>query len=77
VNSTIAPVEDTPQDAPAKKLVKVSVTIDEAEFDRDIDNAFRAIGKEVKLPGFRQGKVRYAMQSRSIWPTLCATTTSI
>ena len=39
--STIAPVEDTPEDAPAKKLVKVSVTIDEAEFDRDIDTAFR------------------------------------
>jgi trigger factor len=65
VNSTIAPVEDTPQDAPAKKLVKVSVTIDEAEFDRDIDNAFRAIGKEVKLPGFRQGKVpRKVLEAR-------------
>src|SRR5438094_239863 len=40
--STIEPVVDTPEDAPAKKLVKLSVTIDEAEFDRDIDNAFQA-----------------------------------
>src|SRR3954469_13582294 len=63
--STIEPVVDTPEDAPAKKLVKLSVTIDEAEFDRDIDNAFRAIGKEVRLPGFRQGKVpRKVLEAR-------------
>ena len=65
MNSTIAPVEDTPEDAPAKKLVKLSVTIDEAEFDRDIDMAFRTIAKEVKLPGFRQGKVpRKVLEAR-------------
>jgi trigger factor len=65
VNSTIEPVVDTPEDAPARKLVKVSVTIDESEFDRDIDNAFRAIAKEVKLPGFRQGKVpRKVLEAR-------------
>src|SRR4051794_8440670 len=63
--STIEPVVDTPEDAPAKKLVKLSVTIDEAEFDRDIDNAFRAIGREVRLPGFRQGKVpRKVLEAR-------------
>ncbi len=56
---------DTPEDAPAKKLVKVSVTIDEAEFDRDIDMAFRTIAKEVKLPGFRPGKVpRKVLEAR-------------
>ncbi len=65
MNSTIAPVEDIAQDAPVKKLVKVSVTIDEAEFDRDIDTAFRNIAKEVKLPGFRQGKVpRKVLEAR-------------
>ncbi|MEP7048670.1 MAG: trigger factor, partial [Ilumatobacteraceae bacterium] len=65
MNSTIEPVVDTPEDAPAKKLVKLSVTIDEAEFDRDIDMAFRTIGKEVKLPGFRQGKVpRKVLEAR-------------
>jgi trigger factor len=56
---------DTPEDAPAKKLVKLSVTIDEAEFDRDIDTAFRTIGREVKLPGFRPGKVpRKVLEAR-------------
>jgi trigger factor len=65
VNSTIAPVVDIPEDAPAKKLVKVSVTIEEAEFDRDIDAAFRTIAKEVKLPGFRPGKVpRKVLEAR-------------
>jgi trigger factor len=63
--STIAPVEDNPEDAPVKKLVKVSVTIDEAEFDRDIDAAFRTIAKEVKLPGFRPGKApRKVLEAR-------------
>lgn len=63
--STIEPVVDTPEDAPAKKLVKLSVTIDESEFDRDIDTAFRTIAKEVKLPGFRQGKVpRKVLEAR-------------
>jgi trigger factor len=56
---------DTPEDAPVKKLVKLSVTIDESEFDRDIETAFRTIGKEVKLPGFRPGKVpRKVLEAR-------------
>ncbi|HZY09199.1 MAG TPA: trigger factor family protein, partial [Ilumatobacteraceae bacterium] len=66
--STIEHVEETSEDAPdapAKKFVKLSVTIDEAEFDRDIDNAFKAIAREVKLPGFRQGKVpRKVLEAR-------------
>ena len=36
--------------------VKVYVEIDEAEFETDIESAFRAIAREVKLPGFRNGK---------------------
>ena len=36
--------------------VKVYVEVDEAEFDKDIDAAFKAIAREVKLPGFRNGK---------------------
>jgi trigger factor len=63
--STIAPVDDNSEATPLKKLVKVSVTIDEAEFDRDIDTAFKTIGKEVKLPGFRPGKVpRKVLEAR-------------
>lgn len=36
--------------------VKVSVSIDETEFDKDIDLAFKRIAQEVNLPGFRRGK---------------------
>ena len=36
--------------------VKLYVEVDEAEFDADIDRAFKLIAKEVRLPGFRPGK---------------------
>jgi trigger factor len=36
--------------------VKVSVEVDEKEFERDLDAAFRRIAREVRLPGFRPGK---------------------
>ena len=36
--------------------VKLSVEIDEVEFDRNIDKAFRKIANEIRIPGFRQGK---------------------
>src|SRR5690606_20765113 len=36
--------------------VKLYVEVDEAEFDKDIDAAFKTIAREVKLPGFRNGK---------------------
>jgi trigger factor len=48
VKSTLAPLEGN--------KVKLSVEVDEAEFDRDIDAAFKKIAKEVRLPGFRPGK---------------------
>ena len=64
MRSTIEPVE-APDDAPAKKLVKLSVTVEEDEFDRDIDQAFRKIAKEVRLPGFRAGKApRRVLEAR-------------
>lgn len=36
--------------------VKVNVEVDEAEFEREVDAAFKRIAKEVRLPGFRPGK---------------------
>lgn len=45
--------------------VKLSVSIDETEFDRDIDKAFRRIAREVRIPGFRAGKVpRRVLEAR-------------
>lgn len=36
--------------------VKLSIEIDEQEFEKDIDAAFRKIAREVRIPGFRPGK---------------------
>jgi trigger factor len=45
--------------------VKVYVEVEEAEFDRDIDKAFKLLAKEVNLPGFRAGKVpRKVLEAR-------------
>lgn len=77
MKSTIEPAEDTRQPAPnaegeaggeaptPRRLVKLSVVIDEVDFDRDIDQAFRKIGREATLPGFRAGKVpRKVLEAR-------------
>ena len=45
--------------------VKVYVEVEEAEFDHDIDRAFKTLAKEVNLPGFRAGKVpRRVLEAR-------------
>src|SRR3954471_569247 len=45
--------------------VKLYVEVDEAEFDRDIDLAFKTIAREVNLPGFRNGKApRRVLEAR-------------
>ncbi len=48
MKSAIAPLEGN--------KVKLSIEVDEAEFERDVDAAFRKIAREVRLPGFRPGK---------------------
>ena len=37
--------------------VKLTVEVDEKEFDAAVDEAFRRISKQVQIPGFRPGKV--------------------
>ncbi len=45
--------------------VLLTVEIDETDFDRDIDSAFSKIAREVRLPGFRQGKApRRVLEAR-------------
>ncbi len=45
--------------------VKLYVEVDEAEFDHDIDRAFKLIAREVNLPGFRAGKApRKVLEAR-------------
>ena len=48
MKSTVEPLEGN--------KVKLSVEVDETEFEPEVDAAFRRIAQEVKLPGFRPGK---------------------
>ncbi len=57
MKSTVEPLEGN--------KVKVSVEVDETEFDKAIDDAFRKIAREVRIPGFRPGKApRQILQAR-------------
>jgi trigger factor len=55
MKSTVEPLDKT-EGNEGRTLVKLSVEVDEAEFDRDMDAAFRKIAREVRIPGFRPGK---------------------
>ncbi len=45
--------------------VKLSVEIDEQEFEKALDTAFRKIAREVRIPGFRPGKApRRVLEAR-------------
>ncbi len=46
--------------------VKLSVEIEEAEFEKSIDAAFRKIAREVRLPGFRPGKAPRRVLERHV-----------
>ncbi len=48
MKSSVAPLEGN--------KVKLSVEVDEAEFDKALDAAFRKIAREVRIPGFRPGR---------------------
>jgi trigger factor len=36
--------------------VKLSVEVEDAEFDKAVDAALRKVAREVRIPGFRPGK---------------------
>ncbi|MEZ5341983.1 MAG: trigger factor [Acidimicrobiales bacterium] len=45
--------------------VKVTVEVEAAEFDKDLDSAFKVLAREVRLPGFRPGKApRKVLEAR-------------
>ena len=45
--------------------VKVVVDVEESEFEKDLDAAFKRLAKEVRLPGFRPGKApRKVLEAR-------------
>lgn len=41
--------------------VKLSITVDSAEFEKQVDAAFKRIAREVNVPGFRRGKAPRAL----------------
>ena len=62
MKSTLEPLEGEE----GRQLVKLSVEVDEAEFDKDLDAAFRKIAREVRIPGFRPGKApRRVLEART------------
>jgi trigger factor len=62
VKATIEPLEGN--------KVKVSVEVDEAEFDKAVDAAFRKIAREVRVPGFRPGKAPRKVLERRLGPSV-------
>ena len=40
-----------------RHTVRLSVEVAPEEFSRDLDRAYRKVAGEVKIPGFRKGKV--------------------
>ena len=38
-------------------VVKLTIEIPVEEFDQDLDRTYRDISKQVKIPGFRKGKI--------------------
>ena len=62
MNSTLETLEDN--------KVKLSVTIDEAEFEPELDAAYKRIAKEVRMPGFRPGKVPRKIIEKQFGPAM-------
>jgi trigger factor len=57
VKATVEPLEGN--------KVKLSVEVDEQEFEKAVDAAFKKIAREVRIPGFRPGKApRRLLESR-------------
>ena len=52
---TPSPVKTTVEPLEGNK-VKLAVEVDEAEFEVALDDAFRRLAREVRIPGFRPGK---------------------
>ncbi len=62
MNSTLETLEDN--------KVKLSITIEEAEFEPQLDAAYKALSKEVNMPGFRKGKVPRKLLEQRFGPEM-------
>ena len=48
MKATLEPLDDN--------KVKLSVEVDEVDFEEALDRAFKRLAREVRIPGFRPGK---------------------
>jgi trigger factor len=48
---------DTTVETVEPHTVKLTIEVPPEEFDKDLDRTYRAIANEIKIPGFRKGKV--------------------
>ena len=61
---TLTPVKTTVEELDDNK-VKLSVEVEAAEFEVEVEKAFKKIGRDVNLPGFRKGKApRKVLEAR-------------
>ncbi|MEM8903872.1 MAG: trigger factor [Actinomycetota bacterium] len=60
MKSTVSTLDDN--------RVKLTVEVDESEFDSALDETFRKIAKEVRIPGFRPGKAPRRILEARIGP---------
>jgi trigger factor len=61
---TLLPVRSTVETFEANK-VKLSIEVDAEEFERQVDEAFRRLARQVRMPGFRPGKApRRVLEAR-------------
>ena len=61
---TASPVKSTVETLEGNK-VKLSVEVDATEIDKQVDEAFKRLAKQVRLPGFRPGKApRKVLEAR-------------
>ncbi|MBO60211.1 MAG: trigger factor [Acidimicrobiaceae bacterium] len=49
--------------------IKLSVVIDDDEFEREVDDALKRLSKNIKLPGFRPGKIPRKVLEARLGPT--------
>lgn len=62
--SRLWPVKTSVEDLDDNK-VKLSVEVDAEEFESEVEKAFKKIARDVRMPGFRQGKVpRKVLEAR-------------
>src|SRR5688572_25347858 len=47
----------TTVETPEKHTVKLTIEVPVEEFSKDLDRTYRSISNQVKIPGFRKGKV--------------------